>query len=363
MAWLGAGAADQKPAYHPRGLHLGASADRVRARPLARGTVLLEVAIPDQFNQPLDLIDFLRPSSPRRSLHMVLGPNGRLWLASEQGQDIAMKSLDLSIWPKETLIRISYSWDIGEKTCWLSAEHIETGELTATSAPCTTPLHEGDLARVLFAVGGPSLSSEVISFAFADHIEPLGLTEGLAAGALVDTEYGPRAIETLETGTLIPTHAGGLSRLIGVVASRLPNVGHMRMLRLQRPMHNLTQTLQATPRLEIVSSGVETNYLFGTEHVTVQAGNLAELQCLPGAERPAYVRTAYNLVLSKSQAFSVSGVHVLPITRPNMSGITPENGPVSRIAVHDLPRVPERDTALFCLRRHEAIALLADRYH
>ncbi|MBU0642053.1 MAG: hypothetical protein KKA78_02235, partial [Alphaproteobacteria bacterium] len=62
-------------------------------RVLHSGSVILETAIPDQFRQPLDLVDYERHADVRRSFHMVMGPNGRLWVAVEQGRTLSVLSL------------------------------------------------------------------------------------------------------------------------------------------------------------------------------------------------------------------------------------------------------------------------------
>ncbi|TNE63438.1 MAG: hypothetical protein EP336_17610 [Rhodobacteraceae bacterium] len=358
MAWLGAGATDRKPVYNPLGLDKGLSRAKVPARRISQGSLLLETAIPDQFRQPLDLLTFERFERFRRSLHMVLGPNGRLWLAIESDLALSVLSLDLSDWRKDSPIRILYGWDLSRARCWLGAECLDTGEMKSVTGAEPAAIHEEDLARVLFAVGEPSLAPDVGCFAFADHIEPLGYAEGLAPGALVETEYGPRAIEDLSPGTLIATQTGGLSPLLANVRSTLPAVGQMTPLRLRRPFQNLRQTLEATPRCEIVTQGIDTSYLFGAEHVSVRAMHIAPF--LPGA-CPCLnlLSTRHNLVLAEHSAYRVAGIAVMPLARNHHA----EHGAATRLSHLETDDIPARTgSGPASLLRHEAIALLSERY-
>ncbi|WP_434289873.1 Hint domain-containing protein [Celeribacter sp. SCSIO 80788] len=358
MAWLGAGATDRKPVYNPLGLDKGLSRAKVPARRMALGSLLLETTIPDQFRQPLDLLTFERFDRFRRSLHMVLGPNGRLWLAIESDTALSVLSLDLSDWRKDSPIRILYGWDLARATCWLGAECLDSGAVKSVTAAEPAAIHEEDLARVLFAVEGPALAPDVGCFAFADHVEPLGYAEGLAPGALVETEYGPRAIENLRPGTLIATQTGALSPLLANIRSTLPAVGQMAPLRLRRPFQNLRQTLEATPRCEIVTQGIDTSYLFGAEHVTVRAMHIAPF--LPGAS-PCLnlLSTRHNLVLADHTPYRVAGIAVMPLARNHRA----EHGASTRLSHLKADDIPARDgTGPASLLRHEAIALLSERY-
>jgi|GEM_PF-6222567 hypothetical protein len=358
MAWLGATATDRNPVYNPLGLDKGISHTKVPSRRLTRGGLLLETIIPDQFRQPLDLLTYERFDRFRRSLHMVLGPNGRLWAAIESDRALSVLTLDLSAWRKDSPIRILYGWDLADATCWLGAECLETGEIKSVAGSEPAALHEGDLARVLFAVDGASLASDVGCFAFADHIEPLGYTEGIAPGALVETEYGPRPIERLTPGTLIVTQSGVLSPLLANISATLPAVGQMSPLRLRRPFQNLRQTLEATPRCEIVTHGVDTSYLFDAEHVTMRAMHIAPF--LPGS-RPclSLLSTRHNLVLADHDPYRVAGIAVMPLSRNHCA----EHRTLTRLSHLKTDDIPMRNaTSPATLLRHEAIALLSERY-
>ncbi|WP_321367009.1 Hint domain-containing protein [uncultured Celeribacter sp.] len=357
MSWLGAGATDRHPVYNPHGLDKGASRAKVLCRALSQGSLLLEVAIPDQFNQPLDLIEYERHDRFRRSLHMVLGPNGRLWVAVEAGQELSVLSLDLSAWPKDALIRISYSWDLSQQSAWLGAEHLETGELKTSRGGCAA-LHEEDLARVLYGVDCTALAPEVHCFAFADHIEPLGYSEGIGAGALVETATGAQPIETLRPGAEIVTSSGSKTRLLAGIVSHVPAIGSLAPLRVRRPFQNLKQTLDLTPRCEILTEGVDAAYLFGVEHVAVKPMHLAPF--LPVAHRRAGLMSKrYMLVLEEPQPFRIAGISVLATGQHHDS----TSHGLTRLAHLPYDSLPQKDaTATMTLLRHEAVALMSPRY-
>ncbi|NIY79226.1 hypothetical protein HCZ23_07055 [Celeribacter sp. HF31] len=357
MSWLGAGAADRHPVYNPDGLHNGPSRAYVPCRVMPRGSLLLEASLPDQFNQPLDLIEYERHDRFRRSLHMVLGPNGKLWVAIEAGQALSVLSLDLSTWSKDTPIRISYSWDLSKQHAWLGAEHLETGELKTVTGNCAA-LYEEDLARVLFAVDQTALARDVHCIAFADHIEPLGYSEGIGAGALVETAIGPQSIETLKTGAEIVTSSGTKTRLLAGIVSYMPAIGSLAPLRVRRPFQNLKQTLDLTPRCEILTEGVDAAYLFGVEHVAVKPMHLVPF--LPSANRRlGLMSKRYRLVLEEPQPFRVAGISVCAAGHRHDSAT---HG-LTRLAHLPYDSLPRNDTtATMTLLRHEAVALMSPRY-
>ncbi|MFT6527753.1 MAG: hypothetical protein ACJAXG_001705 [Celeribacter sp.] len=361
MSWIGARARGQHAIFDPCGLQKASFTGTVPRRLMPRGTIVIEALFPDKFNQPLELINYERWHKYRRSMHMVLGPNGRLWFANEQGVNLMMTSLDLSSCHKDTPIRISFSWDAYQKRSWLSAEDIGTGQIYSQTIDTAYAIPMDDLARVLFSKDRPSLTSAVSTFLISNQVEKLGYTSGLCAGALVDTENGPTPIEKLAPNDLIVTQDAGLTPLVTLVQSKMPNFGGHRSVELRRPFQNLTQTLSVSKDTHILTGGADTEYQFGCETVSVKAEHIApfaprsQIYCAPLATR-------YHLMLQNLGSFRVAGIAVLSLTpqhdtnnaevhaRTRLSHLTPQR--LAQLQTHT-PRF---------LLEHEATALLSDRY-
>lgn len=361
MSWVGARAAGQHAVFDPRGLRQEHFAGTVPRDLVPRGTIIIETLFPDIFHQPLDLIEYERWHKHRRSMHMVLGPNGRLWFANEQGVNLMVTSLDLSPCEKDSPIRISFSWDAYHNRSWLSAEDMVTGQIYSQSIDTAYAIPMDDLARILFCKDQQALTSAVSTFLIADHIEKLGYASGLNAGAHVETEAGPTPIENLVPGDLIVTQDSNLTPLVALVSSRVPNFGAYRSVELRRPFQNLTQTLSVSKDVHILTDGADTEYQFGCETVHVKAEHISpfvprsQIECAPLVSR-------HHLILQNRGAFRVAGVAVLSMSAQH-DAFNADLHARTRLA-HLAPHLLEPPTSASqrCLLQHEATALLSDRY-
>jgi hypothetical protein len=328
---------------------------------MPRGTLVVETLFPDQFNQPLELIDYERWHKYRRSMHMVLGPNGRLWFANEQGANLMMPSLDLSDCVKDTPIRISFAWDAYEQRSWLAAEDLVTGQIYSKAISAAYAIPMDDLARILFCKDRPSVTPAVSALFISDQVEKLGYASGLSKGALVDTENGPTPIENLAQGVLISTQKYDVTPLIAVIKTKVPNFGAYRGIELRQPFQNLTQTLSVSKDTHILTDGADTEYKFGCESVNLRAEHIAPF--VPRSQVScASVATRYHLILETPGAFQVAGVSVLSMTARHDT---------RDADLHAQTRLSHLDANILTslktskpvfLYEHEATALLSDRY-
>ena len=358
MAWLGAADRVRKPAYHPLGLGADAPRGKVPHRLIATGTIVIETYVPDQFHQPCDLIEFERTGQERRALHIVLGPNGRLWAAVERGREMMMVSLDMSRWEKDTPVRLSLSWSLPTKRGVLGAENLLTGEVLACEFSSPVGLYESDLARVLYAFGGRAVAGAVSSFSFADHVEKLGYSNGIAADGVVDTEFGPKEICDLEPGMLVVGDDGQLSPLVAVVPSVLPNFGAMGAIRLWQPFQKLKEAVDVAQFAAVMMEGVDSAYLFGASKVWVAAREISPYLPQQRHAQPLLTKR-YNLVLRDGSAFGVNGINVKSIHCAHRADIHAH----TRLSLIPFARLPDIEAEGFIdLSPHEATALFSDRF-
>jgi hypothetical protein len=361
VSWIGAKARGQHAIFDPNGLQKAAFKGAIPRRLMPRGTLVVETLFPDQFNQPLDLIDYERWHKYRRSMHMVLGPKGRLWFANEQGANLMMSSLDLSACQKDTPIRISFAWDASQGRSWLSAEDLATGHLYSKTIDTAYAIPMDDLARILFCKDRQSVTPAVSALYISDQVEKLGYASGLAAGALVETEDGPTPIEDLAQGDLVVTQDSGLTPLVALIRTQVPNFGAYRGVELRQPFQNLTQTLSVSKDTHILTDGADTEYQFGCELVSLRAEHIApfvpraQINCAP-------VATRYHLILRDSGAFQVAGVSVLSLTAEHntFDADLHARTRLSHLDAHMLTALKTSTPRL--LYEHEATALLSDRY-
>lgn len=361
VSWIGAKTLGRPAIFDPNGLQKTAFTGAVPRRLMPRGTIVVETLFPDRFNQPLDLIDYERWHKYRRSMHMVLGPNGRLWFANEQGANLMMPSLDLSACQKDTPIRISFAWDAYQKRSWLSAEDLVTGQIYSKTINAAYALPMDDVARILFCKDRQSITSAVCTLFISDQIEELGYTSGLSAGALVDTENGPMPIEDLLHGDLIVTQDSGLTPLIALIKSEVPNFGSYRSIKLRQPFQNLTQTLSVSKDTYILTDGIDTEYQFGCETVSLRAEHIAPF--VPRSQvKHAPIATRYHLLLKNQSAFQVAGISVLSLAAQHDARDTDLHARTRLSHINPSMLTPSQRPTPRLLYEHEATALLSDRY-
>lgn len=361
VSWIGAKARGQHTIFHPDGLQKTAFSGPVPRCLMPRGTIVVETLFPDKFNQPLDLIDYERWHKYRRSIHMVLGPNGRLWLANEQGVNLMMTSLDLSPCQKDTPIRISFSWDAYQNRSWLSAEDMATGQIYSKAIDTAFAIPMDDLARILFCKDRQSVKPAVSTLLLSDDVEKLGYASGLSAGARVDTEHGPIAIENLTCGDLIATQDASLTPLIALIKTEVPNFGAYRSVELRRPFQNLAQTLSVSKDTQILTDGADTEYQFGCELVSVRAEHIAPF--VPRSQiEDAPIVTRYQLILQHPGAFRVAGVSVLSLVAQHDVHDTALHARTRLSDLKPSQASPPKAPSPRQLMEHEATALLSDRY-
>jgi hypothetical protein len=119
---------------------------------------------------------------------------------------------------------------------------------------------------------------------------------GVASGALVMTDTGPRPIETLSPGTIVLTVTGGRQPLRWIERRQRLCLGRHAPVLLRAPYFRLSHDVCVTPETRVVRSGPAVEYIFGAEKVLVSAGDMI---ASPGAQRDRRrpVRAFHHLML------------------------------------------------------------------
>ncbi|MBF9035161.1 hypothetical protein HKCCE2091_13020 [Rhodobacterales bacterium HKCCE2091] len=110
--------------------------------------------------------------------------------------------------------------------------------------------------------------------ALANHNAPCGDRAGLETGTMVATPAGEVAVETLKPGAVVLDDAGRFANVTAAEAREAVTLGSMPAIRMRAPYFGLATDLCLTHRTQVVLSGPEVEYTFGTETVLARAADL-----------------------------------------------------------------------------------------
>mgnify|MGYP003606936635 CR=1 FL=1 len=131
--------------------------------------------------------------------------------------------------------------------------------------------------------------SELATRASWTHRDPAILWFGLSRGRAlpnrlpwigprtpIETSLGPRMAGQLQAGDLVRTLEGGFAPLISVRQFELPSCGSFASVLLRAPYFGEQHDLLMSSDQQIVLSGPEVEYLFGSEEVLIKACELVD---------------------------------------------------------------------------------------
>jgi hypothetical protein len=119
---------------------------------------------------------------------------------------------------------------------------------------------------------------------------------GLAAGAIVSTTRGPRAVQELRPDMVLMTVDGDTLPLRWIERRPRLCLGRSGPVRLRAPYFGLSHDICVPPETRVMRSGPAVEYIFGHERVLMRAGDIISS---PGAtrDRSHPVRDIYHLML------------------------------------------------------------------
>ena len=109
--------------------------------------------------------------------------------------------------------------------------------------------------------------------ALANHNAPQADRSGLQVGTQVASPAGARAVETLRPGDVVMTEAGQ-AIVRSTDRGEMVSLGSMNAVRLRAPHFGLTQDTYVSRRTQIMLTGPDVDYIFGTNRVMAAAGDL-----------------------------------------------------------------------------------------
>lgn len=271
-------------------------------RLLAKGTLLVEIALPERPETCVTLVDYARHDSWDRALRLDLEPGGRISLVERQGPSEVRATLDLDLPEGEVCLRVLYSWDAPARRGRLAAELPASGGWASIAVPDPHPIPEDDLAAMARHLPGRRRTL----IAWADSIEPFGPVPGLAAGTPIETAAGMRGIERLQPGDLVRTTENGFQPVRHVISREVPAAGHHAPILLAAPALGLAADIIVAPHHRMLIGGADAEYLFEADAVLVEARHLIPIAAVP-IGRPAPTVRYHQIVLDRHECLSIAG--------------------------------------------------------
>lgn len=260
-------------------------------------------------------------------------------------------------------LRITFSWDVQNKSALLSVEAPQDGYLS--QAEICTPLPMPiEIINALLAQKYPAnVSSNVTFLSISNQIEPVGITPSIAGQSLIDTPIGQVPIQTLNRGDLVTTLDNGPQPIRWICERTVPTRGLFQPLMLRAPYFGLRQDTFVAPEQRLVFENTEIEYLFGVESVLVEARHLANNVNV--IREPASTDSIhlYQLLFDDHEIITVSGCKMESLYIGQIAN-NPEilkSTLLAGMPAADVPR--HKEIARPLLRSYEAMALQKGVFH
>jgi len=323
---------------------------------LPRGTFLVELPFLADGTQRQVIVDLHRKVPWEHRFRLTLGAAGDLLLEAHHGHVTKNAFAEISNLHQGDDLRITVSWNAPERIGLISIENLK--QKTSAIKVFTDPLPWtlGDAA--FLAAGGSAIDPNVTVIAVSDTIEPTGLAGGFVAGTMVDTPHGPKQIETLKAGDEVQTSEHGVQPIRQVVSYEVPSAGWFAPIHLTAPFFGLERDLAVAPDHRLLVSGIDAEYLFGTEEVLIEAHYLKRLAQPVRKTKPATVRYVH-IIMDAHVCLSLGGAWGESLYLKDMSQ-KPAQHAVSFLAntpLHELPK--HTRVAGPQLQGYEAIVLVS----
>lgn len=240
--------------------------------PMARGTLLIEVALPAT-DRPTTLFGYEKADQPAHRFFAIrVVPGGGVTCIIGFGADVQHVTLEVPPETVQSSVWISLSWDTSQQTCRLAVETPGHPEFVFRDAPLTLPIFGADMR---FAYTQSTTISNSVSFvALSNCVEPLGPLPGFSPTTPISAH--PHSIEAqhLLRGDVVYDADRALVPVLSTLKRRLPARGSARPIRLRAPYFGLYQDIVLAACQSVCVRGTEVEYTHGCDQVLVPAGHL-----------------------------------------------------------------------------------------
>lgn len=198
------------------------------------------------------------------------------------------------------------------------------------------------------------------------HTQPNAYDDYVACfctGTVIETANGPVVVESLKAGDLIQTADDGLQPLSWVGSRTVQGAGAFAPVRLQQGYLGLARDLWVSQQHRILFEGLQTQLMFASDGAFIAAKHLCDGQNAKIVELPEV--TYFHLMFAQHQVVFANGIASESFL-PELAGLyglgTDAMTELTTLFPELHPDVQAANpvaAARVCLRRHEALALLA----
>ena len=189
------------------------------------------------------------------------------------------------------------------------------------------------------------------------HADLGGVVVCFAAGTLIDTETGPRPVETLEVGDMVITRDAGQQPLRWIGQTCVPALGKSAPIVISKGTFGNDHDLIVSPQHAILLQDWRAELLYGSADVLVRAVDLLGVDGV--YEQPGGMVTYCHILFDRHQLVRASGVWSESLYPGDMTLQTVN--PAARREIEELfPNLKGYGPkAARCLRHFEAVCLAA----
>lgn len=305
MGWLGISDLAQGARAAETAVWLRAGALNAQAL-VPVGTLMTEIIATARPGHRQKVLGHATTTGWQRAFVLTLEAEGLLTLFMRQGAARFEARLQIAPPSPGDRIRFSYSWNAPAREALISAENLDRETLIQAEAKAPLPLPGADALALLNPRGQEGTATRYL--ALSNRIEPVGLPPGFLRGTMIETASGPKLIERIEPGEMVPTASGQMAKVRWVTRREVPSLGRFRPVRLRAPYFGLDSSVCVAADHRVQIENVEAEYLFGEDTVLVQARDLVDgraVQRLPGETRTVWY---YHLLLDRHDCVMSNGL-------------------------------------------------------
>ena len=311
---------------------------------LTTGSIVMEMQYSATKGAPQTVLELDRSVQWQRLFKITLTGDDRMLIEHRQGAMITHAMLQFPKADRDAALRLTLSWSATDRIGLIAVENLDTGQIAQSLYREPHPWPMDDIEALLSLRRGCRVDPTTTLLGFADHVAPVGLKTGFAAGTLVETAKGTRPVETLRPGDEVQTSEHGMQPIRRIARYEVPAFGRFAPVQLRAPYFGLTRDLIVAPDHRLMIEGVDAEYLFGSDSVLVEARHLAKMAGAHVRENRQTIRYV-QVLLDAHVCLSVAGAWAESLYIGDLAEHP------TRHATSPLAGVPERQ-----LPRHTRIA-------
>jgi len=325
---------------------------------LSTGSIVVELQFNASKEQRQTVLELDRSNEWQRLYRVVLTEDCRLLLEHRQGAMITHALLQFPATDRDANLRLTLSWSATDRIGLIAVENLDTGQISQSIYREPHPWPMDDIEALLRLRTGCRIDPTTTLLGFADHVAPVGLNTGFAAGTLVDTARGARPVETLRPGDEVQTSEHGMQPIRRIARYEVPAYGRFAPVQLRAPFFGLTKDITVAPDHRLLIEGVDAEYLFGSDTVLVEARHLATMAASRHPEKRKTIRYV-QVLLDAHVCLSVAGAWAESLYIGDLAEHPTRHAtsPLAGVPEHSLPR--HTSIASPQLRSYEAMVLVS----